>query len=335
MINLLNFARPDLSKYFVQLGEKPFRAIQLFKWIYKRKQADFSAMTDVSLKLREYLQEHTIIKAPAIAKEAISVDGTRKWLFKLADNNYVETVFIPEENRGTLCVSSQVGCPLGCSFCATGTLGFKRNLTVAEIIGQLWEVSKSFTITNVVMMGMGEPLLNFSNVIRAVDIMLDDMAYGLSKQRVTISTSGIVPIMKKLRDTKDVALAVSLHAPTDELRNDLVPINRKYPLAELLATCKDYYKDTRRVTFEYAMLRGVNDSTKHAKQLVQLLQGIKCKINLIPYNSSPGSKYQASRPQDIDDFRAILFKAGFNTIVRKTRGSDIAASCGQLVGCEE
>lgn len=330
-INLFNFNRKSLTKFFTDLGEKSYRAVQIIKWIHQRRITDFSAMTDISLKLRQYLTEHAEIKFPEMIEEKISRDGTRKWLFRLVDNNYIETVFIPEEDRGTLCISSQAGCPLGCKFCATAQIGIKRNLTIAEIIGQLWLVSGKHTISNVVMMGMGEPLLNFDNVVAAMDLMMDDNAYGLSKYRVTLSTSGIVPVMYKLREVSEVSLAVSLHAPNDELRNQLMPINKKYPLKELMAACQAYFKDPRRVvTFEYVMLDGINDAPEHAKQLVKLLTGIRCKVNLIPFNPFPESKYKCSTVTAIENFRNILLKAGINTITRKTRGADIQASCGQL-----
>lgn len=315
------------------MGEKPFHAVQVLKWIHQQRVIEFDAMTNLSHALREKLNQCAEIKFPEIITEKISKDGTRKWLFKLEDNNHIETVFIPEKGRGTLCVSSQVGCALQCGFCATGTLGFKRNLTVAEIIGQVWQAKQNLHITNVVMMGMGEPLLNFDNVIKAMEIMMDDNAYGLSKYRVTLSTSGIVPMMWKLREVSEVSLAVSLHAPNDELRNKLMPINKKYPLKELMAVCKVYFKDPRRmVTFEYVLIDGINDGKEHARQLVKLLQGIRCKINLIPFNPFPGSKCRCSSAEAIENFRNILLRSRINTITRKTRGSDIAGSCGQLLG---
>ena len=270
--------------------------------------------------------------------------GTTKWVIKLSDNTVIETVFIPEPERATLCVSSQVGCPLNCGFCATATLGFKRNLTLSEIIGQLWLVThelaktKQFArervVTNVVMMGMGEPLLNFDNVVAAMGIMMNDMAYGLSKYRVTLSTSGVVPEMWRLREVSPVALAVSLHAPNDELRNKLMPINKKYPLAELIGVCRNYFKSEprRSVTFEYVMLDAINDTKAHAKQLLKLLEGVRCKVNLIPFNEFPGCACRRSTSAAIDQFRDILVSAGVNTITRRSRGNDIAASCGQLVG---
>jgi 23S rRNA (adenine2503-C2)-methyltransferase len=371
-INLLNFNQSDLVDFFIETGEKSFRATQLIKWIHQQSVTDFGAMSNLSLKLRTWLQENTEIKFPTIKTEQISSDGTRKWLLALADNQLIEMVFIPsfvdkigdDLSRGTLCISSQAGCPLNCSFCATATQGFTRNLTVAEIISQVWlavnllakknDLSsqnkikfattprfkrqmmspvKQHHITNIVLMGMGEPLLNFDNVIKAIDLMMDDNAYGLSKYRVTVSTSGIVPALRQLREISQAALAVSLHAPNDELRSQLMPINKKYPLSELMAICKEYFKDTRRkITFEYTMISGVNDQEEHARQLIKLLTGISCKINLIPFNPFPGCSYQCSLSSAIEKFRSILLNAGLNTIIRKTRGIDIAASCGQLVG---
>lgn len=337
--NLLNFSHQELSQYFTELGEKSFRATQVMKWVYKRGITDFALMTDLSLELREKLTNSAIISLPEIANEQISIDGTRKWLIKLVDGNFVETVFIPEEDRGTLCVSSQVGCPLNCSFCATAKLGFKRNLETSEIIGQLWlaieklggVLAKRKVITNVVLMGMGEPLLNFANVVRALNLMMDDLAYGLSKLRVTVSTSGIVPALWELRDATNASVAISLHASNNELRSKLVPINNKYPLPELIKVCKEYFRDPRRaITIEYVMLSGINDSKKHARELVKLLSGIHCKINLIRFNDVADSEFQCPPQTKIDEFRDILLAAGFNTITRKTRGSDIAAACGQL-----
>lgn len=360
--NLLNFNQKDLATFLATIGEKSFRTTQIIKWIHQQSTVDFANMTNLSMKLRAWLQEHTEIKFPTIKTEQTSKDGTRKWLLTLADDTHIEMVFIPsfanaidgytrsptnELSRGTLCISSQVGCPLNCSFCATATQGFTRNLTVAEIISQLWLAinilaknddcsseypAKQHNITNVVLMGMGEPLLNFDNVVKATDLMMDDNAYGLSKYRVTISTSGVVPALWKLHDISEVSLAVSLHAPNDELRNKLMPINKKYPLSELMAVCKNYFKDSRRkITFEYAMLANINDQEHHARQLIKLLNGVSCKINLIPFNPFHGCSYKRSTPETIEKFRTILLNAGLNTIIRKTRGEDIAASCGQLV----
>ena len=337
-INLLNFDRKGLEAFFVDLGEKPFRATQLLKWIYQLGIDDFEQMTNLSKSLRSYLKEHCAISAPEIIVEQQATDGTRKWVLQMGCGNRVETVFIPEENRGTLCVSSQVGCALACTFCSTAQQGFNRNLTTAEIIGQLWTAQKQLgeqiKITNVVMMGMGEPLLNFENVVKAMNLMMDDFAYGLSKRRVTISTSGVVPAMYRLTEVCDVSLAVSLHAANDELRNELVPINKKYPLAELLAACRDNVANSprRRITFEYVMLDAVNDSVKDAKALIKLLKDVPSKINLIPFNPFPNTQYQCSSVAAIDRFRNVLHNSGMVTTIRKTRGEDIDAACGQLVG---
>lgn len=342
-INLLNYDKIGLIEYFTQLGEKPFRATQILKWIHQLGITDFAVMTNLSLALRNHLAEHACIKFPTMVSEQLSSDGTRKWLLQLDDGNFIETVFIPEKNRGTLCISTQVGCPIDCAFCATGKLGFKRNLTTAEIIGQVWLAkhnmlaeSDGAAITNVVIMGMGEPLLNFENVVSAINLMFEDIAYGLSKYRITLSTAGLVPEIRRLSKLTDIALAISLHAPTDELRNTLVPINKKYPLAELIKACKEFYSDPRRkVTFEYIMLDQVNESTQQAKQLVKLLSNINCKINLIPCNFAVNSKFRSSARDRVEAFRNVLLAAGFNTITRKTRGADIAAACGQLAGKQD
>lgn len=343
LINLLDFDRKSLTDFFTELGESPYRATQILQWLHQYGVNNIAEMSNLSKVLRQKLATLCEIKLPEIAHEQRSNDGTHKWLLRLADGNCIETVFIPEDDRGTLCVSSQVGCALNCSFCSTAQQGFNRNLTVAEIIGQVWLAVRKLaadgkkhdhTVSNVVMMGMGEPLLNFDNVVKAMDLMMDDFAYGLSKRRVTLSTSGVVPAMKQLAAVSDVALAVSLHAPNDELRDILVPINKKYPLEDLLATCKTYYQDDsrRRITMEYVMLDGVNDKTEHAKQLIKILQGIPVKINLIPFNPFPNTRYKRSSKPVIDKFRDILTRAGFTTITRKTRGDDIDAACGQLVG---
>jgi 23S rRNA (adenine2503-C2)-methyltransferase len=342
-INLLNFNRQDLASYFQQLGEKSFRATQVLQWIHQRGLSDINQMSNLSKTLREQLIQQTVLQVPEIVLDKISDDGTRKWLLKLHDGNCIETVFIPEDDRGTLCVSSQVGCALNCTFCSTAQQGFNRNLTVAEIIGQVWisvrllaedGATHDHKVTNVVMMGMGEPLLNFDAVVKAMDIMMDDCAYGLSKRRVTLSTSGVVPAMKHLSEVSGVSLAVSLHAPTDELRDILVPINKKYPIQELLAVCKDYFKDEprRRVTFEYVMLDGINDSPEHARGLIDILKDVPAKINLIPFNPFPRTQYRCSSKTVINRFRDILMDAGLVTMTRKTRGDDIDAACGQLVG---
>lgn len=342
-INLLNFTCDELEEFFLKCGDKPFRATQTIKWIHQLGMIDFAKMTNLSLSLRQYLSENCEISLPEIAKEQIASDGTRKWLLRLEDDCFIETVFIPDGTRGTLCVSSQVGCPLGCSFCATGKLGFKRDLTLAEIIGQLWlavrklspdQTTRTHVITNVVFMGMGEPLLNYDNVLKATKLMLDDNAYGLSKYKVTISTCGLVPEMQRLREQSEVALAVSLHAPTDDLRDQLMPINKKYPLKDLMGVSDNYFKDQRReVTIEYIMLNGVNDSDKQAKQLVKLLSHGRYKVNLIPGNVvAGGGSYKPSPMPRIDAFREILLAAGITTITRKSRGEEIMAACGQLSG---
>ncbi len=337
-INLLGFDRKGLAAFFVGLGEKPFRATQLLKWLYQEEVTDFALMSNISKPLRAYLQEHCSISAPEIVVEQKATDGTFKWVMQMHCGNRVETVFIPEENRGTLCISSQVGCALACSFCSTAQQGFNRNLSTAEIVGQLYvaqrRLGKAQRITNVVMMGMGEPLLNFDNVVAAVNLMMDDFAYGLSKRRVTISTSGVVPAMYKLAQECDVSMAVSLHAPTDELRDQLVPINQKYPLVELLAACREYVQSAPRrfITFEYVMLDGVNDSPADARALIKLLHDVPCKMNLIPFNPFPNTRYSCSSAAAIERFKSILHKAGLVTTVRKTRGDDIDAACGQLVG---
>ena len=341
-VNLLEFAKNEFVQFASEIGEKPFRARQLMRWVHGSGAADFDVMTDISKPLRERLKEIAEISAPGTVRDTTAADGTRKWLLDVGTGNAIETVFIPERNRGTLCVSSQAGCALACTFCSTGRQGFNRNLRVAEIIGQLWianrDLGRGLTadrpITNVVMMGMGEPLANFDNVVAAMQLMLDDDAYGLSRRRVTLSTSGLVPAIDRLRDTCPVALAVSLHAPNDELRNELVPINKKYPLAELLAACMRYIEKAPRdfVTFEYVMLDGINDTLIHARQLVQLLQSVPCKINLIPFNPFPQSGYQRSGADAIARFRNELMAAGMTVTVRKTRGDDIDAACGQLAG---
>jgi 23S rRNA (adenine2503-C2)-methyltransferase len=339
-VNLLGLDLKGLEAFFVERGEKSFRASQVLKWLHQGGVSDFQVMTDLSKALRLHLAEIAEVRAPEIASEHLAHDGTRKWLLRLDDGNCVETVFIPEQGRGTLCVSSQVGCALHCSFCATGAQGFNRNLTAAEIVGQIWMANRLLdganarAITNVVFMGMGEPLLNFENVVKAISVMLEDLAYGLSWRRVTLSTAGIVPAMDRLRAVCPVSLAVSLHATNDELRNELVPLNRKYPLAILLEGCQRYVKGDarRRITFEYVMLDGVNDSPADARQLVRLLQGIPSKVNLIPFNPFPHTRYRRSPAEAIDRFRDILLSASLMAITRKTRGDDIAAACGQLAG---
>jgi 23S rRNA (adenine2503-C2)-methyltransferase len=342
-INLLDLDRKAMEEFFVRLGEKTYRAQQVLKWLHFEGVSDIEAMTNLSKTLRAQLSEIAEIKTPEIAYESTATDGTHKWLLRLADGNCIETIFIPETERGTLCVSSQVGCVLNCDFCSTGKQGFSRNLTTAEIISQVWIAARSLSenkhthdraITNVVMMGMGEPLLNFDNVVSAMNIMLDDFAYGLSKRRVTLSTAGVVPAIYKLREMTDVALAVSLHAPNDELRNVLVPLNKKYPLRELMQACDDYFKEDKRryVTMEYVMLAGINDTPAHARQLIALLQDRRAKVNLIPFNPFPMTIYKRSDAETIINFRETLIAAGINAITRKTRGDDIDAACGQLVG---
>ncbi|MDX1901676.1 MAG: 23S rRNA (adenine(2503)-C(2))-methyltransferase RlmN [Gammaproteobacteria bacterium] len=341
--NLLGLDKKALMDFFASLGEPAWRATQVLQWIHFQGVRDIDTMSNLSKALRAKLIPLTEIKPPEVAYESTAPDGTHKWIIRLADGNKIETVFIPEKTRGTLCVSSQAGCTLNCDFCSTGKQGFNRNLTTAEIIGQVWIAARSLSknnglhdhaITNVVMMGMGEPLLNFDNVVAAMDIMLDDHAYGLSKRRVTLSTAGVIPAMKALREVSDVALAVSLHAPNDTLRNQLVPLNKKYPLKELMQVCRDYFKDEPRryVTMEYVMLAGVNDSPKHAEELIKLLKNVPAKVNLIPFNPFPGTQYQRSDAETIDRFRQQLYDAGINAITRKTRGEKIDAACGQLVG---
>jgi 23S rRNA (adenine2503-C2)-methyltransferase len=337
-VNLLDFDRKGLAAFFVGIGEKTFRATQLLKWIYQEDITDFDQMTNLSKSLRAYLKEHCTITAPEILLEQIASDGTTKWVVEMGQGNRIESVFIPEEKRGTLCVSSQIGCALACTFCSTAKQGFNRNLSVAEIIGQLYVAQKRLgdtkRITNVVMMGMGEPLLNFDNVVAAMNLMMDDFTYGLSKRRVTISTSGIVPAMHRLNEVCDVSMAVSLHAANDELRNELVPINQKYPLKELMEACREYARQGPRkhLTFEYVMLEGINDSVQDARSLVKLLKNVPAKINLIRFNPFPNSGYSCSSVDTITRFKDILHKAGLVTTIRKTRGDDIDAACGQLVG---
>ena len=341
-VNLLGLDQEGLRGFCAGLGEKPFRARQLLRWIHHAGVDDFSAMTDMSRPLRERLAKSAAIAAPRVLRDTTAADGTRKWLLDVGTGNAIETVFIPETHRGTLCISSQAGCALACTFCSTGHQGFNRNLTVEEIIGQLWlanrclgrGVTEERPISNVVMMGMGEPLANFENVVAAMRLMLDDSAYGLSRRRVTLSTVGLVPGIDRLGEACPVALAVSLHAPNDALRDELVPINRKYPIRELLAACLRYLSKAPRdfVTFEYVMLSGVNDSVGQARELAALVSGVPCKINLIPFNSFPGVDYQRSSPEAIARFRDVLMQAGLVATVRKIRGDDIAAACGQLAG---
>jgi len=373
-INLLDHDLRGLTDFCASIGEKPFRARQLLRWIHRYGESEFARMTDLAKPLRDRLAQMAVVQPPAVMSEAVAADGTRKWLVAAGAGNGVETVFIPEVSRGTLCISSQVGCALECSFCSTGRQGFNRNLTTAEIIGQLWLASRALgggpqagkaserIISNVVMMGMGEPLTNFDAVVSALYIMLDDHAYGLSRRRVTVSTAGIVPNIDRLRAECPVALAVSLHAPTDELRDVLVPINRKYPLKELLAACRRYVESAPTdgaeensapsnrvpelfahkwqregsprdfISFEYVMLDGVNDSLEQARQLIGLTRDVPCKFNLIPFNPFPDSGYRRSRPAQIRAFQETLMSAGLIATVRKTRGEDIDGACGQLAG---
>lgn len=345
-VNLLNFDLNGLAAFCEQLGEKRFRATQLFRWIHQRGTSDFSQMTDLAKSLRDKLAGKAEITPLTVASEQTASDGTIKWLFDVGAGDAVETVFIPEVGRGTLCLSSQAGCAVGCRFCSTGHQGFSRNLTTAEIVAQLWFAEHQLRlrlkrpegdriITNVVMMGMGEPLQNYAALVPALKVMLDDHAYGLSRRRVTVSTSGVVPMIDRLRDDCPVALAVSLHAPNDLLRSDLVPLNRKYPLHELLDACRRYLDKAPRdfVTFEYCMLDGVNDTDEHAHQLIALVLGrISCKFNLIPFNPFPASGLNRSSNDRVAAFARILLDAGLVTTVRKTRGDDIAAACGQLAG---
>ncbi len=368
--NLLEFNLPAMTEWFAGEGEKAFRARQVFQWIHQRGVADFDAMTDLAKTLREKLKAIAEVKPPAILSEHRSSDGTVKWLFDVGVGNGIETVYIPEDDRGTLCVSSQVGCALDCKFCSTGRQGFNRDLGVAEIIGQVWVANKRLEemereglasrldkrewktptpqpaakadgesrsprpVSNVVMMGMGEPLNNFVPVVEAMKIMLDDFAYGLSRRRVTLSTSGVVPQIRKLAEALPVALAVSLHAPNDALRSRIMPINDAYPIAELLAACREYLEVSPRdfITFEYVMLEGVNDAPDHAKELARLLKKVPSKVNLIPFNGFPDSGFERSDPARIKRFQQVLLDAGFIATIRRTRGDDIDAACGQLAG---
>ncbi len=342
MINLLNHDRRSLEAYFSEQGEKPYRATQIIRWLHHEGISDFDAMTNLSKAMRESLKKTARVGLPEIVTEQGSADGTHKWLLRVDEYNSVETVFIPEKDRGTLCVSSQVGCALNCSFCSTARQGFNRNLSAGEIIGQLWLANQRlprtqhdrYAVSNVVFMGMGEPLLNYDNVVTAINLMLDDNAYGLARRRVTVSTSGLVPQMDALAHDTRAALAVSLHAPDDQLRDELVPINKTYPLKELIAACRRFLeiRGDEFITFEYVMLDGINDSVEHARQLVKLLRHIPAKINLIPFNHFPDAIYHCSSPEKINQFREILIESDLVTVTRKTRGDDIDAACGQLVG---
>ena len=348
MINLLDLDYERLVSFIETFNEKPYRAKQLMHWIYKENLIDFNKMTDISKVFRDTLKEQVNIQLPLVISDAMSDDGTRKWLFDVGENNGIETVFIPEDDRGTLCISSQVGCALECTFCSTGRQGFNRNLTTAEIISQLWLANfyvrqqegynvlsnQDRVISNVVMMGMGEPLANYDNVVSAMRLMLDDRAYGLSRRRVTLSTSGLVNAMDRLKEDCPVALAVSLHASNDKLRDEIVPINKKFPIKELMAGCQRYLEKAPRdfVTFEYVMLDGINDSIEDAKALLKIVKDVPCKFNLIPFNPFPQSGYQCSSRDQIRKFRDILMSQDYIATVRKTRGDDIDAACGQLTG---
>lgn len=340
--NLLGLNFTQLADYFKTLEEKPFRARQLMHWIYQAGETDFEQMSDIAKSLRKNLQGLTRLTAPSIIKEQHSADGTIKWLLDVGTGNGIETVFIPEQNRGTLCVSSQVGCALNCGFCSTGKQGFNRNLDSAEIIGQLWRANQILgaipkntrIISNVVMMGMGEPLANFENVVSSLEIMLDDCAYGLSRRRVTVSTSGMVPQLDLLRERCPVSLAVSLHAPNDSIRDRLIPLNKKYPLKDLIAACRRYLHASPRnfITFEYIMLKDINDRAEHAYALVNLVSDLPCKFNLIPLNSFNNVGFLPSAPEVVNHFRDILSESGIVTTIRKKRGDDVYAACGQLAG---
>ena len=343
-VNLLGMSPSKMEAFFLSIGEKKFRVQQVLKWIHQMGVTDFDEMTNLSKALRAKLHEVAEARAPEVVLQEISNDGTRKWVMQMDQGNRIETVYIPEGGRGTLCVSSQVGCALDCSFCSTGKQGFNRDLTVAEIIGQVWVAAKSFDVpgeprerkvTNVVMMGMGEPLLNFDNVVDAMTLMMDDFCYGISKRRLTLSTSGVVPALDALGEVTDVSLAISLHAPNDELRDQLVPINRKYPIQQLLDATNRYLdrlNDKRVATIEYTLIAGVNDSLALAQELALLLRQVPCKINLIPFNPFPNSGYEKPSNNAIHRFKDKLAEFGFTATVRTTRGDDIDAACGQLVG---
>ncbi|MBU6477041.1 MAG: 23S rRNA (adenine(2503)-C(2))-methyltransferase RlmN [Xanthomonadaceae bacterium] len=340
--NLLDFDRYGMRDFFAGLGEKPWRADQVMKWIYHRLESDFGAMTDLGKSLREKLPEVAMVAPPKALLDKASSDGTRKWLLGMDAGNAVETVYIPEPMRGTLCVSSQIGCGLNCRFCSTGTQGFNRNLATSEIIGQVWHAAKQLgnvthqqrRITNVVMMGMGEPLLNFDNVVKAMSLMRDDLGFGLASKRVTLSTAGVVPMIDKLGEVADVSLAVSLHAPNDELRTQLVPLNKRWGIDELLDACARYAarKPRATITFEYTLMKGINDTPVLARQLVKLMRRLPAKVNLIPFNPFPGTQYERSDETVIREFQTVLLNASVQAMVRRTRGEDIDAACGQLKG---
>lgn len=341
--NLFSLDREALTEWCVAHGEKPFRAKQIMKWLYHERVRDFDAMTDLSKATREMLKQHATVEIPSILADKLASDGTRKWVFRYPCGNSIETVFIPEETRGTLCISSQAGCALACPFCSTAHEGFNRNLTAGEIVAQVWLAKELLgcgknekrLVTNIVLMGMGEPLVNFNNVLPATRIFMDDFGFGLSKRRVTLSTSGIVPAIHDLRQVTDLSLAVSLHAPNDELRNQIVPINARYGLEALLEACRLYVEHNNQhggITWEYVMLKGVNDTLEHARQLAELLKDIRGKINLIPFNPFRGSQFECSKRSDILAFQRYLTEQGYTATIRKTRGEDIDAACGQLVG---
>jgi len=342
-VNLLDFDRQGLRDFFASLGEKPYRAEQVMKWIYHHLEDDFANMTDVGKALRGKLEASCYIGVPKTVFDKAALDGTHKWLLGMDGGNAIETVYIPEPTRGTLCVSSQVGCALNCQFCSTATQGFNRNLSAAEIIGQMWVAAKYLgnithqnrRITNVVMMGMGEPLLNFDNVVRAMSLMRDDLGFGLAAKRVTLSTAGLVPMIDELSAKIDVSLAVSLHAANDELRTELVPLNKRYPIAELIAACQRWLTRKARtsITFEYTLMKGVNDQPVHARELIKLMRKLPtCKVNLIPFNPFPGTRFERSDADVIHAFQTQLLNAGVLTMLRRTRGDDIDAACGQLKG---
>ena len=342
-VNLFGLDRTALRARFAEMGEAPYRADQVMNWIYRRGADDFTQMTNLSKELRTRLADHFVIRPPELITEQTSADGTRKWVTQAGEGQAIETVFIPEDDRGTLCISSQVGCAMDCSFCSTGAQGFSRNLSTAEIVAQVWFAAKTLggnfqtdrVVSNVVFMGMGEPLANYGEVLPALRILLDAHGFGLSKRKVTVSTSGLVPFIDRLREDVDCALAMSLHAPNDKLRDELVPINRKYPLAELMAACKRYTEGKDRkahIVYEYVMLDGVNDAPEHARQLVKLLAGLPAKVNLIPFNPFPNTQYRRSPAECIKAFAEILRDKDIVTTIRKTRGDDIDAACGQLAG---
>ncbi len=338
--NLFDLTRSGMESFTAQVDDKPYRTHQIMKWAYHQRQLDFDGMTNLSKAYRSWLVEHAEFKPPEVVTRYDSMDGTVKWVVRVANGNCVETVLIPDRGRNTLCVSSQVGCMLDCTFCSTGKQGFNGNLTTAEIIGQVWLANdmlaeRGESVTNVVLMGMGEPLLNFDSVLAATELMMDDLAFGISKRRVTISTAGVVPAIYELAKVTDVSLAISLHAPTDELRSKLVPLNRKYPIDALLDACRHYVDglgDRRTLTMEYTLMKGVNDSISHARALADLLADVRCKINLIPFNPFPASGFERPEPESVRKFQTHLMNRGYATMLRTTRGEDIAAACGQLVG---